>query len=102
MISMCGMSAAFSAVFSEIPWLATFSGGQSSGSYAALLPCVISSLVAAKFAAGIGIHPESFHVYGIRELTAFTGLKMLLVAGIGLRTCQHSVLCNPEGHRRFL
>ena len=71
-IVMCGMSAAFSAVFGTPMAAAVFSMEVVSVGvmyYAALLPCVISSLVAAKFAAGYGIHPESFHVSGIPDLS---------------------------------
>nr|WP_177296072.1 chloride channel protein [uncultured Blautia sp.] len=107
-IIMCGMSAAFSAVFGTPMAAAVFSLEVVSVGimyYAALLPCVISSLVAAKFAAGIGIHPESFHVYGIPELTAFTGLKMLLVAvGCGLVSILFCVTLKGIGdfYKRFL
>ena len=106
-IIMCGMSAAFSAVFGTPMAAAVFSLEVGVGImyYAALLPCVISSLVAAKFAAGIGIHPESFHVYGIPELTAFTGLKMLLVAlGCGLVSILFCVTLKGIGdfYKRFL
>ena len=48
--------------------------------YAALVPCVISSIIASEFAANFGIHPESFHVVDIPDLTVETGLKMVLVA----------------------
>ena len=48
--------------------------------YAALLPCVISALIASGFAASFGIHPESFHVSGVVKLTMESGLKMGVVA----------------------
>ena len=82
-IVMCGMSAAFSAVFGTPMAAAVFSMEVVSVGvmyYAALLPCVVSSLIASRFAAGFGIHPESFHVSGIPELTVASGLKMLLIA----------------------
>ncbi len=55
--------------------------------YAALVPCVISSLIASEFAAGFGINPESFHVVNIPDLSVITGInepsflwKMLLLS----------------------
>ena len=69
---MCGMSAAFSAVFGTPMAAAVFSMEVVSVGimyYAALVPCVIASIIASKFAAGFGINPESFHVVNIPELT---------------------------------
>ena len=80
---MCGMSAAFSAVFGTPMAAAVFSMEVVSVGimyYAALVPCVIASIIASKFAAGFGINPESFHVVNIPELTVETGLKMVIVA----------------------
>lgn len=80
---MCGMSAAFSAVFGTPMAAAVFSMEVVSVGimyYAALVPCVIASIIASKFATGFGINPESFHVVNIPELTIETGLKMVLVA----------------------
>ena len=48
--------------------------------YAALMPCMIASLVASGFAAGMGVTPESFHVTDIPALTVETGLKMGVIA----------------------
>ncbi len=82
---MCGMGAAFSAMFGTPMAAAVFSMEVitvGSMYYTALAPCVISALVASGFAAGMGIHPEAFHVSGIPELTAITGLK-LGIAAIG-------------------
>lgn len=80
---MCGMSAAFSAVFGTPMAAAVFSMEVVSVGimyYAALLPCVIASIIAARFATGFGINPETFHVVNIPELTVETGLKMVIIA----------------------
>lgn len=60
---MCGMSAAFSALFGTPMAAAIFPMECISVGimhYSALLPCVISSLTASTFAANMGISPESF------------------------------------------
>lgn len=80
---MCGMSAAFAAVFGTPMAAAVFAMEVVSVGvmyYAALLPCVIASIIASKFAAGIGIHPELFHVTKIPELTIINGFKMAVIA----------------------
>lgn len=59
--------------------------------YAALLPCVIASIIAAEFAAGLGIHPEVFNVANIPEITIENGLKMGVIAA-GVRSSKHTVL----------
>ena len=80
---MSGMSAAFAALFGTPMAAAIFSMEVVSVVvmyYTALVPCVISSLIAAKFAAGLGIHPEVFHVSKIPQLTMISGLKMGIIA----------------------
>ena len=80
---MCGMSACFSALFGTPISAAIFSMEVISVGvmyYAALVPCVISSLIASEFAAGFGINPESFHVVNIPELSVITGGKMVIIA----------------------
>lgn len=82
-IVMCGMSAAFAALFGTPMAAAVFSMEVVSVGvmyYTALMPCMISALVATKFAAGVGIHPEAFRVFDIPELTLETGIKMGVVA----------------------
>ena len=82
-IVMCGMSAAFSALFGTPMAAAVFSMEVVSVGvmyYTALMPCMIASLIASRFAAGMGVTPESFHVVDIPALSLETGLKMVIVA----------------------
>lgn len=80
---MCGMSAAFSALFGTPMAAAIFAMEVVSVGvmyYTALVPCVVSALIATNFAAGLGIHPEVFHVKDIPKLTMINGLKMGIIA----------------------
>ena len=82
-IVMCGMSAAFSVLFGTPMAAAVFALEVVSVGvmyYAALMPCMIASLIASGFAAGMGVTPESFHVTDIPALTIESGLKMGVVA----------------------
>lgn len=82
-IVMCGMSAAFSALFGTPMAAAIFAMEVVSVGvmyYTALVPCVVSALIATNFAAGLGIHPEVFHVTNIPKLTIITGTKMGMIA----------------------
>ena len=82
-IVMCGMSAAFSALFGTPMAAAVFAMEVVSVGvmyYTALMPCMIASLIASGFAASLGINPEAFHVVNIPALTIETGLKMGVVA----------------------
>lgn len=80
---MCGMSAAFAALFGTPMAAAVFAMEVVSVGvmyYTAFAPCVISSLIAAEFAAGLGIHPEVFYVKNIPPLSIVTGSKMFIIA----------------------
>lgn len=80
---MCGMSAAFSALFGTPMAAAIFALEVVSVGvmyYTALMPCVVSALIATKFATGLGIHPEVFHVSDIPEITMVNGIKMGVIA----------------------
>lgn len=74
---LCGMSAAFSALFGTPMAAAVFSMEVITVGvmyYAAFLPCVVASLVASNFASNIvGISPESFRIAYVPELD----MKML-------------------------
>lgn len=84
-VVMCGMSAAFAAVFGTPMAAAIFSMEVVSVGvmyYAALVPCVVSSLVASSFATDLGIRPEAFNIISIPELEAENVLVIL-----GLSVC---------------
>ena len=85
-IVMCGMSAAFAALFGTPMAAAIFSLEVISVGimyYTALMPCLISSLVAAGVAKAMGIHAEHFYEGFVPELTIVGGIKM----GIVILTC---------------
>ena len=66
--------------------------------YAALLPCVIAAIIAAEFATGMGIDPETFPVHSIPGLTVETGLKMALIAvGCGILSILFCILLKIVG-----
>lgn len=80
---MCGMSAAFSALFGTPMAAAIFSLEVITVGvmyYVALLPCVFSSLVASFFANEFGISPESFHIMKIPPISVEVALKVALLA----------------------
>lgn len=82
---MCGMSAAFSALFGT-PMAATIFAMEVESVgimyYAALVPCALSAIIASNFAINMGINPESFTVKAVPELTVFTSLKVVVLAVI--------------------
>ncbi|MBD5544828.1 MAG: chloride channel protein [Lachnospiraceae bacterium] len=80
---MCGMSAAFSALFGTSMAAAIFPLEVITVGvmyYVALLPCVISSLVASFFANEFGISPESFHILKIPAISVESIWKIALLA----------------------
>lgn len=82
-IIMCGMSAAFSTLFGTPMAAAIFPMEMVSVGvmyYAALVPCVVSSLAAHGIASLFGISGEFFHVTGIPNLTAFPVVKAAFLA----------------------
>lgn len=81
-VVMCGMSAAFSALFGTPMAAAIFAIEVASIGimyYAALVPCIFAALVASQFAAGMGIHPESFTIVSIPAISIPGALKIILL-----------------------
>lgn len=80
---MCGMSAAFAAVFGTPMAAAVFAMEVASVGvmyYAALFPCMTASIIASRFADGMGVNPETFLVVKVPQLTIANGLKIGLIA----------------------
>ncbi len=80
---MCGMSGAFSALFGTPMAAAIFSMEVVSVGlmyYAALVPCVISSLVALGVAKVLGVHGESFTIVNLPEFDFIPAVKIIILA----------------------
>lgn len=80
---MCGMSAAFSAVFGTPLAAAVFAMEVVSVGimhYSAFLPCVISSLIARQIASALGAGAEHYPVSGIPDFSLVPALKITLLA----------------------
>lgn len=93
-VVMCGMSAAFSALFGTPMAAAIFPIEVVSVGvmyYAALVPCVLASVVASRFASTMGISPEAFQILSIPKITIITGAKVIILsvlcAGISVLFC---------------
>lgn len=85
-IVMCGMSAAFAALFGTPMAAAIFSLEVISVGvmyYTALMPCLIASLMAAGVAGALGIHAERFLAGYVPSMTVEAGIKV----GIVVLTC---------------
>ena len=84
-VVLCGMSAAFAAVFGTPMAAAIFALEVASVGvmyYAGLMPCVFSALIASRFSANMGIHPEHFNVASIPAFTLLNAGKTVLLAAL--------------------
>lgn len=85
LMTMCGMSAAFAAVFGT-PLAATIFTLEITNvgvmHYAALVPCLLAALVAAWIAGQFGVPPERFPLAAVLELTPATMLQTLVLAAV--------------------
>lgn len=84
LIVMCGMSAAFSAIFGTPLAAVIFAmevASIGSMQYAAFVPCMFASLIASSFATAMGCHAESFT---ITEPVDFVLVPALLIALLGI------------------
>ena len=92
MLTMCGMSAAFSALFGTPLTAAVFSMEVVSVGvmyYAAIVPCLLSSLTALELAKLLGVHGEQYAVSGIPALSS---LSIVQSAALGIGCALLSVL----------
>lgn len=93
-ITMCGMSAAFSALFGT-PMTAAFMAMEIENVgimyYSALVPCVISALIASGVSEYLGVVEETFAVTVVPEFSlynaAFTGILAILCAIVSVLFC---------------
>lgn len=84
-VIMCGMSAAFSALFGTPMAAAIFPIEMVSVGimyYMALVPCAVSSLIAQGIASLLGVKGEFFHISGIPNLNFLPALQVVLIAAL--------------------
>ena len=91
---MCGMSAAFAALFGTPMAAAVFSMEMVSVGimyYSALVPCVMSALIGAHLASTFGVHAEKFTIVSIPSFSidgaAKTVLLGILCAAVSILLC---------------
>lgn len=93
-MTMCGMSAAFSAVFGT-PITATIFALEVTNvgimQYVALVPCIISALVGVMISSALGIKPTSFTLVGALDVSPLSMLQVIalgaLIALLSIAVC---------------
>ncbi len=102
LLIMCGMSAAFSAVFGTPLAAAIFAMEVVSVGimqYSALLPCVLSSLIAHQIAVFFGAAPENFSVLNLPAFGMESALKIALLAVIcAFVSILFCIMLHQSGH----
>ena len=106
-ITMCGMSAAFSALFGT-PMTASFMAMEIENVgvmyYSALVPCVVSALVARGLSSFLGATGETFAVNVVPEFNVyqavFTGILGILCAILSVLFCS-ALKVTGKAYRRF-
>ena len=96
---LSGMSAAFSAIFRTPVAAAVFAmevGCVGTMQYAALVPCVMSSLTASYIAERLGLPRERYEVYPVPEFAPVTALQTL---GLGILCAALSIIFCVILHR---
>lgn len=93
-ITLCGMSAAFAALFGTPLTAAVFAmevANVGAVYYAAIVPCVFAGLIGAGIAGKLGAAPAAFQVAGIPELSLQSAAQVLalaaLCAAVGILFC---------------
>ncbi len=84
-VLMCGMAAAFAAVFGTPMAAAVFALEVASVGvmyHSGLMPCVFSALTAARVARAMGLHAEHFTILSIPEMTLANGVRTLVLAAL--------------------